>query len=324
MMQLRSINYTEMEGNYSRSQSGLVMVNSTFESKRKISAIYFACISLFIIFGNSMTLCIVWKKKAKKPTDFLLGSLAALDLLTPLTEFPLLVVDSTFGVWLGGETTCYLVVLISLFLWRFSMIVSTMITLDRFLAIAKPFYYRSKIRLRTIRVAVVVFGIYSLIIAVLPVVEMASQNPFRRDWWRCIYHWKSSRYHLLTSVYVVLNSIDSSISVVVMTVCNFAVVAYFINRNRKQTTNVGPGKDRCYRSKYGNNSRKRKSDMKYAKIMAFVSFYSPLSFFPVQVRKLLLLLDIVSRFLKEIIEVQDHNLIALWGLSLYNSFSLKC
>ncbi|XP_031573232.1 5-hydroxytryptamine receptor 7-like [Actinia tenebrosa] len=286
-MQLRTKNYTGMEGNDSRSHSGLVIFNSSFESKRKISAIYFACISLFIIFGNSITLCITWKKKAKKPTDFLLGTLSALDLLTPLTEFPLLVIYSTFGVWLGGETTCHLVALISLFLWRFSMIVSTMITVDRFLAIAKPFFYRSKIRLRPTRVAVVVFGIYSLIIAVLPLVEMASQDQFEKDWWRCIYHWKSSRYHPLTGVYVVLNSIDTSLSVVIMSVCNFAVVAYFINRNRKQSNNVGPEKNGSYRSRYRNNSRKRKSDMKYAKIMACVSFYSPLCVFPVQILILL-------------------------------------
>lgn len=288
------------ERNCSRSQSGLTMGNSTFETKRKISAIYFACISLFVIFGNSITLCIAWKRKAKKPTDFLLGTLAALDLLTPLTEFPLLVLHSTFGVWLGGEISCYLVVFISLFLWRFAMIVSTMITVDRFLAIAKPFFYRSKIRLRPTRIGVVVFGIYSLVIAVFPLVDMASQNQLNKDWWRCIYHWKSSRYHHLTSVYVILNSIDSSLSVIIMSVCNFAVVVYFIKRNRKQSNNVGPGKDRCYRSRFRSNSRKRKSDMKYAKIMAFVSFYAPLSVFPVQVRKYLFFLYCANIFKRNI------------------------
>ena len=290
-----------MDGNHS--ESGLEIFDTSFKSKRKISAIYFACISLFIVFGNSITLCIVWKKKVKKPTDFLLGTLAALDLLTPMTGFPLLIVHSVFGVWFGGKTTCFLVIFISLFLWRFSMIVSTLITVDRFLAIAKPFFYRSKIRLRPTRVAVVVFGIYSLIISVLPILKITSETPLNQNWWQCIYHWKSSRHHVLTSTYVVLNSIDSTLSVVVMSVCNFAVVAYFINRNRKQSTNVGPQRNRSYRSRSRNNATKRKSDMKYAKIMALVSFYSPVCVFPVQVGKLSrahLPLMLLSLFWKEI------------------------
>lgn len=250
-------------------------LSDNVKSIREISAIYFAVISVFIVLGNFGTVCVVWMKKRKKPTDHLLRILALVDMISPFCQFIQRIVYCLTGVWFGRQVSCSMIVFISLFLFRFSMILSTMITVDRFLAIAKPFIYRSTIRLRPIKITVIVSGLYSVILGVIPSFEAMSSNDI--DWWRCIYHWTTSRSYHFTRVHIIANVIDSLICVVIVTVCNIGVVIYFIQRIRKNWKRTTSSK-----SEVSNNSRREK-DIKYAKLMFLAAFYFPLYVIPTQV-----------------------------------------
>lgn len=256
-------------------------ISDTVKSIREISAVYFAVISLFIVLGNFGTVCVVWMKKRKKPTDYLLRILALVDLVTPFCQFTQGIVYSLTGFWFGHRTSCSMIVFMSLFLFRFSMILCTMITVDRFLAIAKPFIYRSTIRLRPIKITLLISGVYSVILGILPSVEVMSNSDIDR--WKCIYHWQTSRSDHLTRVHIIANAIDSLICVAIVTICNMGVVIYFIQRIRKNGKNAIKSED--------SNNTRRKKDLKYAKVMFFVALYFPLYIIPTQVGPLLNILN---------------------------------
>lgn len=249
------------------------------KTRREISAMYFAVISVFIVLSNFGTVCVVRMKKRKKPTDHLLRTLAVADMVTPFLQFTLGIIYNLTGVWIGDRISCSLVVFISLFLVRFSMLLSTMIAVDRFLAIAKPFIYRATIRLRHIKVTLTISGCYSIFIALLPVIDVMSSSD-KANWWMCIYHWKTSRSDRLTRVHVITNSIDSMICVLIVTICNICVIIYFIQRTRKN------GKTGISKNTKDSNKSGRKSDLKYAKVMCVVALYFPICIAPTQVNEL--------------------------------------
>lgn len=255
------------------------------KSNREISAIYFTVISVFIALGNIGTICVVWMKKRKKPTDHLLRALAVVDMVTPFCQFSPGIFYSLTGIWKGGQVSCSLVVLVSLVFLRFSMIVSTLIAIDRFLAIAKPFFYRSKVRLGPIKVIFIIGGIYSSLIALFPVLDLNYDNDFDNDWWRCIYHWKTSRSPGFTRIHIIANLIDSLICVLIVTICNIGVIVYFVQRRRKNTLKGGPNIVSKDSSSPSSDSR-RKKDVKYAKLMGLVMLYVPLYILPTQVKKM--------------------------------------
>lgn len=266
------------EGNTNTtSGASLVTDRSTFA--------YFAVVSVFIVLGNAVTLAVMCKRKRKKPTDLLLGTLAVTDLVIAAVVFPLQIVHGLTGRWSGGRPTCYLSAFVSMLLLKFSMLVACIIAVDRFLAIGKPLLYRSKINLSRVKFATVVSAFYSLIVSVIPLVGMIYMHTTPFNWHLCFYHWAASRSHFLTAVYVVLNVVDTALATSAVFVCNIGVIIYFVKKRNTRKTQAVPASvdDTAPPAAQRTNRDGWKRDSKYARLMAIVSLYFLLCFLPLQV-----------------------------------------
>ncbi|XP_032239480.2 5-hydroxytryptamine receptor 7 [Nematostella vectensis] len=260
-------------------------------NQRCASAVYFALASLVVIAGNVLTLCVVGKKKRRKPTDLLLGVLAATDLATPVLVLPFLVMYGSTGSWAGGKAACFMSAFLSMFLFKFSMLVASLVAIDRYLAISKPFFYRSKILIRPTRYAVGLSGVYSLALALIPFsgILLKVHKIHTSEWPLCFFHWLAEQHaKTLTTTYIILCSIDTGLAVLVVLLCNIGVVVYFVKRRHQRGKNVAPvesvgERPLSFSMRPPRNHSQRRNDLKYAKLMSAVSCYFPLCFLPIQV-----------------------------------------
>ncbi|EDO42227.1 predicted protein [Nematostella vectensis] len=258
--------------------------------QRCASAVYFALASLVVIAGNVLTLCVVGKKKRRKPTDLLLGVLAATDLATPVLVLPFLVMYGSTGSWAGGKAACFMSAFLSMFLFKFSMLVASLVAIDRYLAISKPFFYRSKILIRPTRYAVGLSGVYSLALALIPFsgILLKVHKIHTSEWQLCFFHWLAEQHaKTLTTTYIILCSIDTGLAVLVVLLCNIGVVVYFVKRRHQRGKNVAPvesvgERPPSFSMRPPRNHSQRRNDLKYAKLMSAVSCYFPLCFLPIQ------------------------------------------
>lgn len=251
-----------------------------FTSVRR-TFIYFASVSFFIVLGNSVMLGVVCKKRRRKPTDFLLGALAITDLIIPIVVFPLLVAHGITGTWTGGRASCYVNAFVSMFLLKFSMLITSIIAVDRFLAIGKPFIYRSKFNLRKMRIALVIGAMYSFTVSLIPLVGMVCSEG-EPKWHLCFYHWAAGRTKALTSIYVIINVVDTSLATLTVLICNIGVIGYFLKRRENRKTRIVPASGNDLQT-HKQNIRRRRNDLKYARLMVVVSLYFLLCFLPIQV-----------------------------------------
>ena len=257
------------------------------ERETPISAIYLTSIAFIIVAGNILTLNVVCRKKRLKPPDVLLGCLATTDLLTALFVFPLLITYSIMKEWPGGLVLCYINTFSSVACLKFSMLLASWIAVDRFLAIAKPFLYRSKVNMRKTLLFVASTLVYSILVAVLPVIGMATigvkENIIEWSW--CVYHWPATDAQLVSTAYVILNIIDSTFALLVVLVSNISVIVYFVKRTRRKRKIAPAGEAPVMESsdKKVRRAKEARSDLRYAHLMGIASFYFTLSFLPVQV-----------------------------------------
>ena len=247
---------------------------------------YFAVVSVFIILGNGVTLAVMCKRKRKKPTDLLLGTLAVTDSVFSALVFPLLIVNGLTGRWAGGRPTCYLNAFASMCLLKFSMLIACVIAVDRFLAIDKPLLYRSKITPTRVKLAAVVGALYSLSVSAIPLVDMICMHAAACSWHLCFYHWAADPSHTLTSVFVVLNVVDTALATSAVLVCNIGVIVYFVkkrNMRKTQAMSMAPGEPVAQHPPARTSRFSWNQDLKYARLMAAISFYFLICFAPIQV-----------------------------------------
>lgn len=256
-------------------------------SETPISGIYLASITFIVIVGNILTLNVVCRKKRMRPPDVLLGCLATTDLLTALFVFPLLITHNVVNKWPGGLAMCYINTFASVACLKFSMLLASWIAVDRFLAIAKPLLYRSKVNMRKIILFVVATLIYSVVVALMPVAGMATGNVGANitKWSSCVYHFPAMEAKFWSTIYVILNIMDSTFAMLAVLISNVSVTIYFVKRKRRKRV-IAPVTETPVMDSFDKQERCEKqtrSDLKYAHLMGIASLYFALSFVPVPV-----------------------------------------
>lgn len=278
--------------NLLQNSSGLYGLFPEHEKRENlVSEIYLTSITFIVFAGNILTLNVVCRKKRTRPPDVLLGCLATTDLLTALFVFLLLITYNIEKIWPGGLVLCYINTFISVACLKFSMFLAAWIAVERFLAIAKPFLYRSKVNMKKTVVFVASTLTYSIFVALLPVAGMATLRvDFSvTEWSLCVYHWPAMEANCFSSIYVILNMIDSAFAVFVVLVSNVSVIVYFVRRKRRKRAIAPVVEAPPVMESLGKQERcikQARSDLKYAHLMGIASLYFTLSFIPSQVGKL--------------------------------------
>ncbi len=131
---------------YTESQTNITYLEDIDAVKRRsltCLSLLLLQLSLFGLFGNSAIIfSIYYVRSLRKPCNYLIGSLAVADILVSVLIMPLAVYQEIdYGAWHLGEIFCKLflctdVICTSATIWNLSLI-----AMDRYLAITKPFWY---------------------------------------------------------------------------------------------------------------------------------------------------------------------------------------
>ena len=163
------------------------------------------------IIGNLMVIVVIQKKRyLRTKTNFLLANLAASDLMANVLGYTLAVSrafpipNATLGTFLCKSNSYYLAASLC------SILILTVIALERYSAIVKPMSSRLKLKKRTLRYFIIVIWIFA-IAAATPLVYFADFNSTYR---RCARTWSiTAKTIFWTTVLVAFNGVPLMIMI---------------------------------------------------------------------------------------------------------------
>ena len=128
-------------------------------------------LSFGIIVNNTLILVIVKRQRVfqSKVASQLVTVLSILDIglgILIATNIPHLV----FEKWMYGDTVCRTIMCLTFGIYGFETYTIALISLERYLAICKPFQYRRMMNKRTLLIAATVIGVNTTVILSVPVV----------------------------------------------------------------------------------------------------------------------------------------------------------
>ncbi len=132
---------------------------------------------LIIVIGNSMVIAVQWIYQRKQIPNYLIQVLAWIDLVNALC--PVLISIVMYRVHPHGfqgvtnNHLCYFYNSAATMLRLSACFVMTMMALDRAVSVQLPFYYRTQLRLQTVKRWVTFFVVISLVIACLPLTGLS-------------------------------------------------------------------------------------------------------------------------------------------------------
>ncbi|XP_070559580.1 octopamine receptor beta-2R-like isoform X2 [Ptychodera flava] len=214
----------------------------------KVNVIYYIIVVPLAVIGNSLSVACAATivRHRKSIPDLLIGTLATSDLLMTITVHSFSIVSLAAGRWVGAETTCDAQYSLSWMFWKFAFFNIQTQTIDRYLAINKPLYYRSNVTIRKILYCLFVFTTFSLLTSTFTAIYNSDQLGLKHGWFICLdYH--ANKEDLYFILVFALNSGIFALGVGVFIFCNVAV-SLTLCRFRRNTTAVDSGSEARARS----------------------------------------------------------------------------
>lgn len=101
-------------------------------------------IDLMAFFGNLLVICgVVYTKRCRSPSHYLLVSLSISDLITSVVVMPLGILDALSSEWCTGKGLCLFWLIVNFTCCSASILNLALISLDRYWYILKPLRYSS-------------------------------------------------------------------------------------------------------------------------------------------------------------------------------------
>lgn len=175
---------------------------------------------------------LVFKKASfnrKKYNDLLMGLQAVMGVLLALTGYSWSAVAYLTGEWPGGDVGCSLATFCLLFFGTMTVMITLVMSAERFIAMCFPFFYEQLIEFRKIMVATVYIFVHAGVLASLPVmlntVEL-TKNPVAV----CLYSLSSHSFREAVVVYAFVGNF--SLSILLMLIMNLSVLKALKKMNR--------------------------------------------------------------------------------------------
>ena len=138
-------------------------------------------IDVFIIILNTLVVMIVMRFRTKNCIDILVLGLAMTDLTKGLIPVPMSVATYLTAWYMRPKTVaCDFFGWIAFTTNSASMLILTMMAIERFVAIVKPFSYRTAITKRRLEVSVLIAVVFSCFISALPVFGLGTMESFNK------------------------------------------------------------------------------------------------------------------------------------------------
>lgn len=229
----------------------------------------------------ALTVFFIKKARNRTVTDYFVGALAVNDLFSVAIPLTLGIPTLLMGHWVGTKVGCQLYQ-VGIFWFQINaMLLVTSMSLDRYLALIKPVYYRRAV-LRKIHRVKVLIGILcctALIISSMPLMELANNGirvPF--TYCPCIFISKASSFQ--ERIYPLFVLILGSSTLITVFVCNFVVIKVL-----KDFKGRFPQRSLSFESSC-NGRQERPSVVVFSKLVFVLGTLFYLTWTPVMVRKL--------------------------------------
>ena len=175
--------FCSMAGNYSRKTEDLGnnKVSHTAGVQVEISGIVSIALEAITLCANifpALTVFLLKRSRLRSVTDCFIGALALNDLTSVAIPLGVGIPTLLKRRWLGGGSSCVLYQISSLWFQINGMVLVTIMSYDRFLALRKPMLYRREIQKKPRRIKLAVFAmfVFTLAFASLPAAGLANTS----------------------------------------------------------------------------------------------------------------------------------------------------
>lgn len=201
---------------------------------------------LLILFLNFCAMFIIYRFKQKLIPDVLIFSLACADLMKGIFPIPM-----TIGVYMGWWKLAEGTLGCKLFAWTGfttnsgAMLVLTLMSCDRYIAICWPFEYKSRISVR--KVSYIVAGIYIFvgIHSLLPVVGIGGVASFHKDTF-CHFDFEATdQASKAYSIYILVLGFSMLVLVIFNYSRSMCKVRGLIQRSQRRMSAMAKRKSQC-------------------------------------------------------------------------------
>lgn len=204
-------------------------------------------IFILSLFGNIFTIAIVGKFKVHRIPDVLVIGLACTDLVATLIPIPMTFYSYvTLHNYDEGSFTCNFYATVAHFTRYSSLLIVTLVAVERYFAINRPFFYRNKATPKRFVVILIICWVVSFLYAIFPAVSPTTDNDEYDGF--CLFD-ISSRYAISVFVY-------GAVQYAIVFFCFVLVMVELLRvYRRRKLLKVRGERNRRFRTANGSTSR---------------------------------------------------------------------
>ncbi|KAJ8047548.1 Trace amine-associated receptor 7d [Holothuria leucospilota] len=187
------------------------------------SVLYYALLYSISGIGNILSILVSLKilSNRLKIADLLLCYLGFTDLFCLLSTHPLSVASTFSGRWLGMEVTCAIQYYFAWSCLKMSFFILILMTFDRYLALVKPIYFRTRWNSRRATFYSVYCFLFSFGSTLLtPILQWDTISPLE-GWFVCLNSWSSGDPY--DAAILIFYGLSFVIGLIVFNICNIRI-----------------------------------------------------------------------------------------------------
>ncbi|XP_022095990.1 C-C chemokine receptor type 5-like isoform X2 [Acanthaster planci] len=198
-----------------------------------LNTVYYAILGPVAITGNILSVLVTQRilSYRKSIPDMLTGCLAAIDLLCVISTHTPSVISLARGQWTGGSPICSYQYFMAWSCLKTSFFIIILLTVDRYLALVKPFYYRAKVTPRQMKIALACLTVFSFAGTSVTIIWFSDEISLLPNWYLCMNTWgKGNEYY---SYILAFYGMTFIVGVILFNVCNTGIVCSLIRHSKK-------------------------------------------------------------------------------------------
>lgn len=257
---------------------------------------------VFFLIGFSWNLFIVVtyiikRHLLKEPANFFLFNLAIIDMLTCALLLPVNFIALAANDYIFGSTdsvrcgVCFANGFLVACLVLFSLHALALLSIDRFLLLSFPLWYKKRMSLVVSIITVVAVTVTCVVISILPAFGFGEWE-FNRNFGTCLPRWTGTRNGIKNIYYMGLIIVEAAIPVIVLAVTNiwtYKVVTRFLkSRHRRRS---------IFKNKKEENKKLKREQLQLVRVFGALFIANVISWTPVFL--VFVIVFILSNFQKQ-------------------------
>ncbi|XP_071809152.1 G-protein coupled receptor 52-like isoform X2 [Asterias amurensis] len=195
--------------------------------------LFYSIIGPIALAGNTLSVFVSHRILTYRESipDMITGTLAAFDLLNIVSVHTPTIISMATKQWTGGTYVCSYQYFMAWSCLKTSFFIILLLTIDRYIALTKPFYYRGKVTIRKMKIAIFALVLFSFGSTSVTIIWFSDEIALLPNWYLCMNSWgTASQYYSYILAFYGLTFI---LGVVVFNVCNIGIVYSLMRHNKK-------------------------------------------------------------------------------------------